>query len=245
MPYNGKRKARSTRKATRRTPKGGSRRSTRGRKYPKVSRKRQAWQAATTVSPYRKFIYNDSAFEHVHAVGSFNFVSVFRGNSLYDPDYSGVGVQPYGYDQLCPTFYNNYFVKSSKITVYPSTLGNSSNAYFEILVVPYRASSLVSTDPDDVRRMPYCRSLRLTSSTISNKACFVSSYASTSAILSKEFGTDTLASGQYDGDPTYVWYWHVVTDSSDYPVGANTKVKFDVKIAYYTKLMRKQEFIES
>lgn len=247
MPYNAKYKPRT--KSTRRAPKRYSKRGARGqirrRKYTKVSRKRTSWQSATTVSPYRKFIYNDTGFEHVHTTIAFQFDNVFRGNSLFDPDYTGVGVQPYGFDQLCPVFYNNYFVKASKISIFPATIGNSSNAYFEVLVVPYRAATLPYTEVEDIRRMPYARSVRLHASTVSEKTDSVHSYATSRAILSKEFTDDALATGQYDGNPTITWFWHVISDSTTFPVGANTKVKFDVKIKYYTKLIRKQELNES
>lgn len=43
----------------------------------------------------------------------------FRANSLFDPDYSVGGHQPYGFDQLA-TFYQHYVVIGSKITVTPS-----------------------------------------------------------------------------------------------------------------------------
>lgn len=41
---------------------------------------------------------------------------VFRANDLYDPDYTGVGHQPYGFDQLM-TLYSHYTVLGSKIKV--------------------------------------------------------------------------------------------------------------------------------
>lgn len=40
----------------------------------------------------------------------------FRANSLYDPNYSGVGHQPLGFDQIMP-FYNHYTVIGAKIKV--------------------------------------------------------------------------------------------------------------------------------
>lgn len=41
----------------------------------------------------------------------------FRMNSLFDPDYSGVGHQPYGYDQIVNLGYTKYTVLGSKIKV--------------------------------------------------------------------------------------------------------------------------------
>jgi len=41
---------------------------------------------------------------------------VYRANDLFDPDYTGTGHQPRGFDQLM-AFYNHFVVTSSKITV--------------------------------------------------------------------------------------------------------------------------------
>jgi len=43
---------------------------------------------------------------------------VFRCNSIYDPDYSGLGHQPYGHDQY-QSLYNQYQVLESVITMTP------------------------------------------------------------------------------------------------------------------------------
>lgn len=63
----------------------------------------------------------------------------FRANSLFDPDFSGVGHQPLGFDQWTP-FYNHYTVIGATITVeaingdltHPACIGVSlieSNTY--------------------------------------------------------------------------------------------------------------------
>lgn len=49
-------------------------------------------------------------------VAGTNATTVFRCNSLYDPDYSGAGAQPRGFDQWMG-LYDHYFVKRSKIVV--------------------------------------------------------------------------------------------------------------------------------
>lgn len=41
---------------------------------------------------------------------------IFRANSLYDPDKTGVGHQPYGFDQYVPDLYNHVTVLGAKIT---------------------------------------------------------------------------------------------------------------------------------
>ena len=43
----------------------------------------------------------------------------FRANSIFDPDYTGIGHQPYGHDNL-ESIYQHYTVDSSTITVTPT-----------------------------------------------------------------------------------------------------------------------------
>lgn len=252
MPYRrklyGRSKSRPTRKSAVSTSSRGSRGKARKGKYTKVSRNRSQWQAATSVSPYRRFIYNDTGFTAVLSTIIYQTQNVFSGNSLYDPDVTGSGVQPYGFDQLCPVFYNNYNVKASKITVYPSVAPSyvtSFPPYFECLIVPYRTTTLPYNEVEDIRRMPYCRSIRFSAQSQGSHPTSLSSYASTKSILSREFANDVSATGQYDGNPTYRWYWFVIIDTNTWIPTANISVKFDVKIAYYTRLIRKVELNES
>lgn len=50
---------------------------------------------------------------------------VFRANSLFDPDYTGVGHQPIGFDQLA-AMYDHYIVTGSTARVTP--VGNFANS---------------------------------------------------------------------------------------------------------------------
>lgn len=59
--------------------------------------------------------------------GPTEFVSYyFRANSIFDPDFTGTGHQPMGRDQWA-TFYNNYTVIGSKITVASSSASSNSS----------------------------------------------------------------------------------------------------------------------
>lgn len=53
---------------------------------------------------------------------------VFSANGMYDPDITGVGTQPLGFDQLA-TLYNKYTVVGSKIEV---TMYNTDATYIQV-----------------------------------------------------------------------------------------------------------------
>lgn len=254
MPYYGKRKySRSARKpktsrTSARKSGGGYRKSYRKRKYTTVSKKRTAWTPGTTITPFRRFVYNDENFSLSLSNITTPAWQVFRGNSCYDPDYTGVGVQPYGWDQMCPVFYTNYNVKASKITVYPSVNQSYSPSFpvkFECLVVPYRETAIPYSEMSDLRRMPYARSVTFAPGTTSFTPAKVSSYCTTKSMWGKEISESEDAVAQYNGNPISTWYWFVFMDDSAWASATAVTVKFDVKIVYYTKLLRKAEINES
>lgn len=63
----------------------------------------------------------------------------FRANSVFDPDQTGVGHQPYGRDTLA-SLYNHYVVDSAVITVSP--IGSCTGKVYGITVADDSASSL-------------------------------------------------------------------------------------------------------
>lgn len=75
---------------------------------------------------------------------------VFSANGLYDPDITGTGHQPLGFDQLM-TFYDHYQVIGAKITVdFISTNQTGADVSTYICGVDLRDSTTVNTDPDSL-----------------------------------------------------------------------------------------------
>lgn len=63
----------------------------------------------------------------------------FRGNSVFDPDKSGVGHQPMGFDQWS-AFYDHYYVKSVEATVYFESVA-SGKGPSQVLLTPSRSNT--------------------------------------------------------------------------------------------------------
>jgi len=76
-------------------------------------------------------------------------VYLYRANSIYDPDYTGTGHQPYGHDEMA-LIYNRYRVFGVK---YKITFTNQSAVQQEI-VVQHRPNDAFSTDIDLMFEQP-------------------------------------------------------------------------------------------
>lgn len=81
----------------------------------KYGRNKYSMSAGTLIADRTKVVlnYNDDLVINVNGTTGANYL--FRTNSIYDPDQSGIGHQPMGHDQY-ENFYNRYIVLGSKIT---------------------------------------------------------------------------------------------------------------------------------
>lgn len=73
----------------------------------------------------------------------------FSANGLYDPNISGTGRQPYGFDQLC-ALYNKYHVTGSRMTITPVT----SDSYYILGVKLCDITTLNTSTPDYIMEQP-------------------------------------------------------------------------------------------
>lgn len=84
--------------------------------------------------------------ENLPAVGTPDF-NLFRANSIFDPDFSGVGHQPYGHDTY-QSIYNHYNVRSAICTMTP-TAANAD----QIFGITLCDDSSVQSDYDTIREV--------------------------------------------------------------------------------------------
>ncbi len=82
-------------------------------------------------------------------------VFVFSGNGMYDPNVTGVGMQPRGFDQIMG-LYRHYAVLNSRITVKWGAVASSANNYIV-------GCSLRDTPTADLTLVDYAEDYRVTS----------------------------------------------------------------------------------
>lgn len=139
------------------------------KKYVKKNRKRRfrprryPRQTPTTakgplaVKLPSKFIYSDY-FDLNPGVAGIPDTKVFSLNGLFDPDITGVGHQPRGFDQLVGNLYDHYVVIGAKASIWAQ---NADTADGMLLTCRVTDSATVTTDPRDIMENRYTRIMPL------------------------------------------------------------------------------------
>lgn len=168
-------------------------------------------------------------------------VYTFAANGLYDPDITGIGHQPMGFDQLM-AIYEHYTVTSSKITVHaiegkaavdPSSIAVSLNADSTIVtnigriiengLVKYAMIGPLASGPG--------KTLTL------------------SCNVDKFMGKKTLNEDDYRGDatvnPTEQVYFDVSVWNADYGSATSQTILLDVLIEYWAVFSEPRPMVQS
>lgn len=212
--------------------------------YRKVAPFRTIWKNPLPLKAYFKFRYSDSGFAATTVGPLYRTQYAFRGNSVYDPDATGVGVQPYGYDTYCDgnSPFGRYTVLSSKIKIYPHVNATPDNIRaVRWIVVPSRLIQPSFREFEDLKQMQGARSLVVNS--VDDQRGHLSSYMSTRRIFGEFTSLQSIQSASYNTDPSTQWYWYVQIDSID---SAKDVIQtFDVQITYYCIVAKNDSVDES
>lgn len=170
---------------------------------------------------------------------------VFRANSMYDPDQSGVGHQPYGFDQYVPQLYNHATVLGSKITAVFS-LGNPAviNAQNNIICgLSLLDNATPQTNPSLVREQGgYCSWTMVTNAQQPRRKSL--KYSAKKFHGVKDVKDNQQLQHSADGDPTEGAYFHLWAAPSAYNVDASN-VLIQVIIDYIALLQEPNTFGQS
>lgn len=154
---------------------------------------------------------------------------IFRGNSAFDPDLTGIGHQPYYFDQYA-AIYTKYRVHGSSIRV--DVVNQSGVMATSVIVVPHSdvaAFGSISAAAE-LQRSRYPRIVPIAQ----RQSVLLKDYASTRAVIGLtkvEMEADDIYSAAVTANPAQQWYWHILMESTDSLTALS--VQLQVRLTYY------------
>lgn len=166
---------------------------------------------------------------------------VFRGNSLYDPEFAVGGSQPMGYDQWS-AFYNNYRVHASAITVrMMSTADSDAGGFIKVTLFPSTTAAAGSYSGNS--EQPYSKVNYLPNKGL-NKIFLKNKMYAKKMLGLKSIAYDEDLAAAIGADPVKEWYW--ILDAYSINEVANVLgVYMEVKITYYAEFFGRVQLARS
>lgn len=165
--------------------------------------------------------------------------NVFRLNSPYDPDYSGVGGQPMGFDQLA-ALYNKFTVYGCKVVVTCAQVGAVPTT---VVMAPQKVVSYGTATPDELQE----RRLSVSRKCTAERPCVLKRYYPMSGLfgVSKRdiLGDEGDFASSSSASPTKNFYLLVGQQPVDSASG--TSVYMDVELTYYLKAFENKALARS
>ncbi len=161
----------------------------------------------------------------------------FRANSLFDPDLTGTGHQPYGFDQLMGV-YNHYTVLGAKITVTFQNEGATALADNLVVGTLLNDDNVGSTDPSLLREYKNSKYCYLNAGGSGQAKTCVKTFSA-----KKFFGKkNVVGAADYRGtsltnpnELAIFWVWAAPNSTLDDPVGCTAGVTIEY-IAMFTEI---------
>lgn len=172
-------------------------------------------------------------------VGGTSHVRVLRGSSCYDPDYSAVGHQPRGFDQIM-AFYYNFRVHASRVVVkvVANTVTNAGNAS-EWTLVPHLDGTLYSgtDDPHELAEMPYSKHTIMSTN---QGVAVLKQYMNTDKMFGYKTNGDRDLQGDTASNPTKNWHWSIIGQVIDETTTMQNIIVY-YRIKYYVEFSNRRE----
>jgi len=131
---------------------------------------------------------------------------MFSANGLYDPDISGTGHQPYGFDQLME-MYAHYTVIGSKIKV--RLVNNGNDPIWTGVLLRNSNTTLSGTNISQLMEQPGSN-FRLIGTVMPTPAIYTKGFSAKKFFGQKAIVGQSLYRGDVSANPTEQAYFHIV-----------------------------------
>lgn len=158
---------------------------------------------------------------------------LFRANSIHDPDFTGIGHQPYGHDTYA-SIYNHYNVRSAIITMTPSLSRNG------VMGISLTDDSTVQSDYDTIRETKGTRFATITADGGLNPS--VKNYYNVNQNFDIPFQKATSAS--FGASPSEGMYFHCWFEAAD-STSDQSAASFIITISYVVDMWELRDLGQS
>lgn len=182
---------------------------------------------STKVFPDKIFVKLPYATLLSRAPGAITDEYSFRGNSCYDPDYTGVGSQPVGFDQYSE-LYNEYRVMSSRISIeIVNNIASGMNVTLMASTGAAGSGSFIGSS-----QQPYTK-YKFAGGTSSSNKIYIKNFMKSSKMWGRPVKTEDNFAALINANPVNEWFWVFEAVSSN----ASTNLSYDmlVRIIYYVE----------
>lgn len=177
-----------------------------------------------------KLKYHDQVSLQPIVGGAINIYK-YRANDCYDPNFTGIGHQPRGFDQLM-AMYDHFVVIASKIYVSYSTSPNATTAY--TIGIALRDSA-TSDDLNGYMESSYNRAKVVHAGGGGNETKWIGMKCNPNKFLGRSKPmADPELKGSVSASPAEGAYYHIYVD----PYGSNTEpIEMNVTLEYTVVLL--------
>lgn len=215
-----------------------------------IGKRRKTYNVANTYNqriPYAPNLCPDGitvrlTYATSYTIGGSNiqFDKIMSGNGLYDPDISGTGHQPLGFDQWM-AFYDRYRVLSSTCTVTTINGQTTAGRNIQTTLIPSNNQTAIAND-DEAEELPEAEEAN---------AGIVNGPSEDTVRATKQTATmvgvpnikySTEYSGTVSTNPNQQWYWRVFHASVD---GTAISAFVNIKIIYTVEFYQRKQLEQS
>lgn len=196
---------------------------------------------------YCKLTYSQRFTLTAGTAGIIGTEQVFRLNSLYDPDFTGTGHQPYLFDQVA-ALYRKYIVSGCKIRATftdPGVSGTTGTYCYAMLQASGGSDTLTGSDQDYIREQPLTWSKFI--SDTGNQKAVLNQYVSMpklEGLTRIQWGAEVATYGASVGaNPSRTPYLRVAIGSDTGAANASCTVRVDLQ--YYCKFYDRESAPQS
>lgn len=157
---------------------------------------------------------------------------VFRANGLFDPNYTGTGHQPLGFDQWC-AMYNRYVVLASKIKV---TFYATDTETLDVVagVAVYDTTTTASSIEKYMEQPMASWTVIPAGAGADTKTCYAAFDVKT---FNGNLPLDDVLQGNPSSDPGRLWYYHVfcgATGAAENPGALKATLEIEYKVKFFS-----------